>query len=121
MMGQHWPNRRIKAFPIDWETSRRTIRQEEVLLCRLRIGHTRATHCYLLEGRPLPVCCGVPLSVSYLLLSGTDYTLHRLHYLHNPQDLKSHTRRRNHAFKTSHFFFNSKLDKLLSLCTTLLH
>ena len=49
----------------------RTIRVEEVTLCRIRIGHTLATHRYLLCSDPRPRCsrCGEPLTVSHELVS----------------------------------------------------
>ena len=45
-------------------------RHHEVLLCRLRIGHTRLTHGFLMSGEPPPVCedCLVQLSVRHLLI-----------------------------------------------------
>ena len=44
-------------------------RSEEVVLCRLRIGHTRLTHGFLMEAKPPPFCddCLVPLTVKHLL------------------------------------------------------
>ena len=46
-------------------------RHNEVVLCRLRIGHTYATHGHLLRGEEQPTCrrCTVPLTVSHVLLS----------------------------------------------------
>lgn len=54
-----------------WRSSSRRARDEEVKLCRLRIGHTFATHRYLLFGEPRPSCsrCGEPLSVLHVLVS----------------------------------------------------
>lgn len=42
----------------------------EISICRLRIGHTHATHSYLLNGTPPPVCekCGERLSVLHVLI-----------------------------------------------------
>ena len=44
-------------------------RSEEVALCRMRIGHTRLTHGFLMEGKPQTFCddCLVPLTVKHLL------------------------------------------------------
>lgn len=39
----------IKKTPIPWSTSYRTSRREEVALTRLRIGHTRLTHLYIIS------------------------------------------------------------------------
>ena len=56
----------IKPRLVPWQSSLRTSRVEEVTLCRIRIGHTLATHRYLLCGDPRPCCsrCGEPLTVS---------------------------------------------------------
>ena len=42
----------------------------EITLCRLRIGHTRLTHGYLMTGDAQPSCndCLVPLTVKHLLI-----------------------------------------------------
>jgi len=39
----------IKQFPFPWFSSTRDSKREEVILTRLRIGHTRVTHSYLLD------------------------------------------------------------------------
>ena len=48
------------TMPRKWETA----------LCRLRIGHTRLTHGYLMAGDHQPFCddCLVPLTVRHLLV-----------------------------------------------------
>ena len=53
-----------------WESSNCSSRQEEVTLCRLRIGHCYQTHSYLLNGGDPPECdkCDLPLSVKHILL-----------------------------------------------------
>ncbi|KAI5737978.1 hypothetical protein M8J77_001407 [Diaphorina citri] len=52
--------RQIKTDVRKWKSSNRNIRQEEVVLCRLRIGHCLATHKHLLERKDPPACefCG---------------------------------------------------------------
>ena len=49
------------------------IRKNDVLLNRLRIGHTALTHSFLLKGEEKPNCerCGQPLSVQHILLDCT--------------------------------------------------
>ena len=44
------------------------------LLNRLRIGHTRLTHSYLLSGDDLPECCTCqcPLTVKHILVECVD-------------------------------------------------
>ena len=45
-------------------------RSREVILCRLRIGHTRLTHGFLMNRDPQPFCedCLVPLTVKYFMI-----------------------------------------------------
>ena len=45
-------------------------RKEQVVLSRLRIGHTRLTHGYLMYGETPPMClrCDVQLSVMHILV-----------------------------------------------------
>ena len=45
-------------------------RRKEVVLSRLRIGHTRLTHGFLMKKEPQPFCedCLVPLTVRHLLI-----------------------------------------------------
>ena len=47
----------------------------EVILTRLRIGHTRMTHSFLLTGDSAPECifCDLPLTVEHLLVHCTQY------------------------------------------------
>ena len=60
----------IKPRLAHWPSSFRQSRREEVTLCRLRIGHTLASHRYLLCGEPKPRCprCNDFLSVSHVLV-----------------------------------------------------
>ncbi|XP_017303976.1 uncharacterized protein LOC108253823 [Diaphorina citri] len=59
--------RTIKDNTTLWKTSLRKIRNEEILLTRLRIGHTRITHSYLFTKTPHPICtCGFPLTVKHI-------------------------------------------------------
>ena len=63
--------RELKPNLQPWRSSLRRNRQEEVTLCRLRIGHTYATHGYHLRGEEKPMCprCLMPLAVAHVLLS----------------------------------------------------
>ena len=49
-------------------------RRDIVLLNRLRIGHTRLTHSFLLSGDDLPECgtCQCPLTVKHILVECVD-------------------------------------------------
>ena len=53
-----------------WQSSLRSCRRQEVILCRLRIGHTYATHSHLLRGEEQPRCqsCDLPLTVAHVLI-----------------------------------------------------
>ena len=61
----------IKPRLSPWASSLRKSRIEEVILSRLRIGHTLATHRFLLCGEPRPCCprCAEPLSVTHVLVT----------------------------------------------------
>ena len=82
---RHWSaNTQSKLFTVkpeigDWPTSSRQCRREEVALCRLRTGHTLATHRYLLCGDTRPLCrrCGSALSVRHVLVSCRRYARER--------------------------------------------
>ena len=49
---------KIKKEPSPWSSSHRESRREEVIITRLRIGHTRITHSYLVNQNILlpPTC-----------------------------------------------------------------
>ena len=55
----------------EWPTGYRSIRREEVILARLRIGHTHITHSHLLKGEDAPVCPSskVQLTTKHILLN----------------------------------------------------
>ena len=75
--------RELKPALKPWSSSLRTNRQEEVVLCRLRIGHTYATHSYLLRGEEKPMCprCLVPLTVCHILLACPNFSSNRARHL----------------------------------------
>ena len=60
----------IKPNLSQWSSSSRRSRREEVVLCRLRTGHTYATHGYLLRNDARPQCprCGSSLTVKHVIL-----------------------------------------------------
>ena len=89
--------RNIKLTVQSWESSSQKSRRMEVLLCRLRLGHTRLTHKWLLEGSRQPVCqhCSASLTVRHLLAECNHYTpLRNRIYPHtvnmNPSDALKH-------------------------------
>ncbi|KAI5728727.1 hypothetical protein M8J77_020278 [Diaphorina citri] len=60
--------KRIKPTVDSWTSSFRNNRYEEVVLTRLRIGHTRVTHNHLFKKLPPPICqCGSVLTVVHIL------------------------------------------------------
>ncbi len=76
----------IKPILGEWAPGFRAVRREEVVLSRLRIGHTRLTHTYLLKGEPLPMCipCHEPLTVKHILLDCVDFRQSRYRFFNVP-------------------------------------
>ncbi|XP_040069900.1 uncharacterized protein LOC120842790, partial [Ixodes scapularis] len=72
----------ITPFLSKWQSARHRDRFYEVVLCRLRIAHTRLTHGHLLRGEDPPECghCQEPLSVLHILLEYPAYDEKNLHY-----------------------------------------
>ena len=62
----------------------RNIRKEEVVLARLRLGHSRVTHSYLLLGEEQPQCvgCDTPFTVRHFLLECGDFAQVRNNCFH---------------------------------------
>ncbi|KAJ8913314.1 hypothetical protein NQ315_010982 [Exocentrus adspersus] len=54
-------------------------RINEVKMHRLRIGHTKLTHCHLLQGRPPPSCdeCETQLTVQHILCNYPKFEIER--------------------------------------------
>ena len=71
--------RQIKDTVAKWETSYNKNRRWEVVLSRLRLGHTRKTHGFLMENKPPPICqlCNTPLTVKHILLDCQQYVQQR--------------------------------------------
>ncbi|XP_042146903.1 uncharacterized protein LOC121836162, partial [Ixodes scapularis] len=69
----------VKPYISEWESARHRERFCEVILCRLRIGHTRLTHGHLLSGEDAPVCeyCNITLGVSHILIECHTYDQYR--------------------------------------------
>lgn len=61
----------VKPFISEWKTSSHQERYIEVIICRLRIGHTHLTHNYLLRKEGQPTCqkCQEPLTVVHILIT----------------------------------------------------
>ena len=69
----------IKPKLGDLASAYRSVRRDEVLLCRLRIGHTRLTHSFLFNDEDPPECdtCQCIITVKHILLNCTKYTAFR--------------------------------------------
>ena len=65
----------IKPTIGEYQSVVRNIRREEVVLARLRLGHTRVTQSYLLQGEEQPQCvgCDAPFTVRHFLLECGDF------------------------------------------------
>ena len=65
-------------------------RKEDVVLTRLRIGHTRLTHKHYLLNEEIPMCiaCDCPLTIKHILVECADTVLTRQEYF-NCHDLKT--------------------------------
>ena len=72
-------NQNNKLFTIkpslgEWLPGLRTNRREEIIIARLRIGHSYITHSYLLKGEEEPQCipCNAPLTFKHVLVDCVD-------------------------------------------------
>ena len=74
----------IKPTIGEYQSVVRNIRREEVVLARLRLGHTRVTHSYLLQGEEQPQCvgCDAPFTVRHFLLECGDFAQVRNNCFH---------------------------------------
>ena len=65
----------IKPTNGEYQSVVRNIRKEKVVLARLRLGHTRVSHSYLLQGEEQPQCvgCDAPFTVRLFLLECGDF------------------------------------------------
>jgi hypothetical protein len=65
-------------------------RDDEVIISRLRIGHSKLTHSYLLNKEFQPGCisCNCPLSIYHILLECCDYTPIRIRLFGNIQFMR---------------------------------
>ena len=70
-------NKLLKIKPTlgEWTPAFRNSRREEVILSRLRIGHTYFSHSFILRKEDPPECiaCQEAYSVKHVLIDCTDY------------------------------------------------
>ena len=83
--------RGIKSDLACWENNTHPNRKIEVVLARLRIGHTRLTHGWLMAGDASPLCedCREPLTVAHVLVECAALTAKRVQHLRPPYTLES--------------------------------
>lgn len=78
----------MKPYVRPWCNASCRSRRWETALARLRIGHTRLTHGYLMSGGtrgPLCTVCNVPLTVKHIMVQCTQYDVQRRKYFPNLQ------------------------------------
>ena len=94
--------RAIKSTIKPWSTSSNTkSRKAEVVLCRLRIGHTRLTHGYLMEGRrdnECPHCGDEPNSIKHIFCECPLYNRERNVCFHNHRLLNTYKGNTMHIY-----------------------
>ena len=77
---QKYKNIRDTILP--WPSSFNPSRRVEIILCRLRIGHTHLTHSFMLKGVSAPECahCDGLLSVEHILVHCSKFLSQRRKY-----------------------------------------
>lgn len=71
--------RKIKKQLYPWKTSIRENRREEIVLSRIRIGHTRLTHLSLITEGNIALCniCNSTLTIEHVVTQCRKYTKER--------------------------------------------
>ena len=86
----------------EWRPASRKSRREQVVISRLRIGHTRLTHSFILKQEPRPQCltCQTTCTVKHILIECRSFAVIRKRFfkVNNLTDL----------------FENVKIDDILS-------
>ena len=105
---QQWSNNiHYKLFQIqptlgEWRPASRKSWREQVVISRLRIGHTRLTHSFILKQEPQPLCltCQTTCTVKHILIKYRTFAVIRKRFftINNLTDL----------------FENVKIDYILS-------
>ena len=72
-------NKLLKIKPIlgEWRRAFRRLRREQVIISRLRIGHTRLTHSFILKQEQQPQCltCQSPCALKHILMECREFAL----------------------------------------------
>ena len=60
-------------------------RREQVVIDRLRLGHSYLTHIFLLQGNPPTICnrCRCNISIKHVLTECPEYARHRRQFLNS--------------------------------------
>ena len=109
---QRWDmNIHNKLFQIqptlrEWRPAFRTPRREQVVISRLRIGHTRLTHAFIMKQEPQPQClmCQTTCTVKHILIECRAFTVIRKRFFK--------------VTSLTELFENVKIDDVLSLQET---
>ena len=85
-MAEHDVMEIIKPQIKSWNPTSPLTRFEEVLLCRLRLGHTRLTHEYRMSQSTRTLCdlCHTPISIPHILIDCPKFSLPRKVFGINP-------------------------------------
>ena len=90
----------VKPFLGEWRPAFRKSRKEQVTITRLRIGHSRLMHSFILKQEQQPQTCQTPCTIKHLLLECKVF---------------NDTRKRNfHAYTMKDVFENVHMDNVLS-------
>jgi len=102
--------RNIKDRINPWPSSAQKVRRMEVILTRLRIGHSLLTHGHLMERRPPPFCddCLVPLTIEHVIAECPSYDMMRRRYFPNLQHLNATERLRGMIAEEDNVQFNNQ-------------
>ena len=74
----------VKPFLGEWRPAFRKLRKEQVTITRLRIGHCRLTHSFILKQEHQPQCSTyqTPCTIKHVLLECKVFNDTRKHYFH---------------------------------------
>ncbi|GBN85376.1 hypothetical protein AVEN_45877-1 [Araneus ventricosus] len=97
-----------------------SIREVDVKLTRLRIGHTRFTHRYLIFGERIPICstCRVCFTVRHILVECPGFNSHRVQFFQSSsitmQDLVEARKLVNDRTPKSGISYSSALNSIVA-------
>ena len=100
-----------------WTSSFHKSRHKEVVLARLRIGHTRLTHGHLMENKEAPKCqrCRVTISVQHMLIECPLYHEERKKHLPNLANQTTEGALRQLLTESSNFNVNQVMNMLTEM------